>query len=131
MNKPQTVDLQIYEPSPDKPGYLRFVRNLSYNEAVKAIKNAFGSKEDLDNAFDYFYPPCEIKYEKGKSLDDQIPTFRRAIVYTVTGSNEGDYIHGELWGMNGERYPLFLAKTFSGRNAAWTYARKLADILEA
>ena len=62
--------------------------------------------------------------------DAPIPWFSRLLVYPVRGSNEGDYIHVEAWGREGKRLPLFTAKTFSGRDKAWEYSRKLADILD-
>ena len=45
-------------------------------------------------------------------------------VFSVRGSSEGDYVHVEQGGKL-----ILLAKTFQGRDAAWTFARNLADLL--
>lgn len=121
----KTVEIMVNEPSKDKQGYLDHVRNLTYDETLEAIKAAFGTKEEWDGAFDYFL--AETRAEE--QINQPVPDFNRVYVYSVTGSSEGDYIHIEMWLTKGGRLPLFTGKTFGGRDKAWEYARKLADIL--
>lgn len=57
----------------------------------------------------------------------------RIYVTSVRGSSEGDYVHVEVCPPNGDgpHICVFLAKTFAGRDAAWRFARVLADLLGA
>ena len=48
----------------------------------------------------------------------------RLAVFSVRGSSEGDYVHVEQGGKL-----ILLSKTFQGRDAAWTFARNVADLL--
>jgi hypothetical protein len=53
----------------------------------------------------------------------------RTVVYPVTGTSEGDYIHVGVVGRDGAYQTLLIGKTFAGRDAAWAFARRLADLL--
>lgn len=56
----------------------------------------------------------------------------RISVYAVRGSSEGDYVHVDVVDHDtGVHQLVLLAKTFSGRDAAWRFARVLADLLGA
>ena len=48
---------------------------------------------------------------------------------SVTGSSEGDYFHAGVVGRDGAYQTLLIGKTFAGRDAAWAFARRLADLL--
>lgn len=52
------------------------------------------------------------------------PEGSRTVVFSVRGSSEGDYVHVEQGGQL-----VLLCKTFQGRDAAWTFARNVADLL--
>jgi hypothetical protein len=55
----------------------------------------------------------------------------RIVCYSVNGTSEGDYSHVDVHGYGtGEYTPIYTGKTFMGRDASWTFARLLADILE-
>jgi hypothetical protein len=53
------------------------------------------------------------------------------VVFSVRGSSEGDYTHVEVLKGDGTRELILLAKTFQGRDASWTFARHVADLLGA
>lgn len=56
----------------------------------------------------------------------------RIYVSSVRGSSEGDYVHVEVADPDTGKHTLvLLAKTFRGRDAAWRFARVLADLLGA
>jgi hypothetical protein len=57
------------------------------------------------------------------------PDYSRIVVFSVRGSSEGDYVHVESFDSQGRRTLVLLAKTFSGRDAAWQGARDVADCL--
>lgn len=53
----------------------------------------------------------------------------RLTVFSVRGSSEGDYTHVEVRDGDGRSELILLAKTFQGRDASWTFARHVADLL--
>lgn len=114
------VDPYVWEPNPDAPypGAVRIARKKTGREVhaeLRAIVGQYprGGEEYFACMYDGEWP---------------IAVGGRLAVFAVNGSNEGDYVHVE--GHNGrERIPLMLAKTFHGRDAAWQFARILADLL--
>lgn len=57
----------------------------------------------------------------------------RIVVFAIRGGSEGDWVHVEVEDRDGRKpnVCVLLAKTFSGRDAAWRFARVLADLLGA
>src|SRR5262249_50391251 len=67
--------------------------------------------------------------EPVKPLQEQPwPVDARIVVFSVRGGSEGDYVHVEALA-DGNATLLLAAKTFMGRDAAWTAARRIADLL--
>lgn len=51
------------------------------------------------------------------------------VVFPVTGGSEGHYVHVGVVGRDGKFHDLLLGKTFAGWDAAWAFARRVADLL--
>ena len=116
-----TVETQDWRPDAARPGYLRLERVRTIGEVFADLRDAVG---ELGPGHDeYFAVMVNVDAER------EWPDGRIA-VFAVNGSSEGDYIHVEVHA-HGRRDLLILAKTFDGRDAAWTFARRLADLLEA
>lgn len=111
LEKP--IQIQIYEPIPEKPGYLRHVRNRTIGEIYDELRERLSNDGLLpDEYFDISYS-CEKKpWERDK---DEFPRCRRIACYAVTGSNEGHYIHVDaIQSITQNIIPVFIGKTFQG-----------------
>jgi hypothetical protein len=53
----------------------------------------------------------------------------RLAVWSARGGSEGDYTHVDVISEDGRTETILMAKTFQGRDAAWKFARRLADLL--
>lgn len=113
------VDPYVYEPDPARPGFLKLIRMKSVREVYEEIRAIVC--EYPDGAEEYLsVTPGHVAWPQGA----------RTVVYAVNGSSEGDYVHIEAH-VGSHRIPLMLGKTFMGRDAAWLFARKVADLLGA
>ena len=116
---PVTVDTHIWAPGPD--GYRHLVRTKTIREVFDEVRAVVGPEPP--GAEDYFRLPSTVS-------DDNCewPT-GRVIVLAVTGDSEGHYVHVEVLNLHG-CHCMMLGKTLQGKDAAWTLARQLADLLE-
>lgn len=116
------VETQVWEPDPERPGYLKFVRSKTVREVLDEIVDITGP-----------YPAgCSEGlgvYPGVYDADFKWPREGRLVVFSVNGSSEGDWVHVQMQ-HNGQATGLLLSKTFDGRDASWAYARRLADLLE-
>jgi len=114
---PEPVEIEVYEPNPEKPGCLRHVRNRTiqeiYDELVKRLK-----KDRLypDEYFEIVGCSCCSSWG-----EREFPRFRTIACYPVTGASEGHYIHVDALVFREdirsrllECVPIFLGKTFQG-----------------
>jgi hypothetical protein len=116
------IATDCWQPDPDRAGYLRYVCQRTIREVVADLRRVLG--EYPVGGEEYF---TASKYgRRGEEITDW-PKGRIA-VFAVRGSNEGDYVHIEVI-HEGESTIVALAKTFQGRDAAWTFARHVADLL--
>jgi hypothetical protein len=72
------------------------------------------------------HPQCK---QFRSRADAPWPDWSQLAVFALRGSSEGDYVHVESFDSRGGRELILLAKTFAGRDVAWTFARQLADLL--
>jgi hypothetical protein len=115
------IEPLVYEPDPDRPGYLRFVRAKKLREVLDEIVDATGAYPAGCSEGLGLYP--------GMFANDPWPRAGRLVIFAVNGSSEGDWVHVQMQ-EDGRFKGLLLGKTFDGRDAAWKYARRLADLLE-
>lgn len=123
-----SIDTQVWVANPDKPGYLQLERTRTIGEVYRDIRAAFGeypegAEEYLSVIYDFGAPD--------RGTGEPWPEGRIA-VYPVTGGSEGHYVHVDVIpsSASGKRIPVLLAKTFAGWDAAWYFARNLAERLE-
>lgn len=107
-----------YRPDPDRPGYQLHVRDRTIGEVYDDLRAVLGEYPAGGEEYFTTIPAAARSWPHG-----------RIVVFSVTGSSEGDYTHVEVHGDDG-RDLIFLGKTFDGRDASWDFARRLADLLD-
>jgi hypothetical protein len=112
----------VWRPDPERPGYLRHVRERTVGEVYDDLRTTIG--ESPDGGEEYFSLMSGPR-------DRPWPTTGRVAVFSVPGTSEGDYVHVEVLHEDRSRDLVILAKTFAGRDASWDFARRLADLLGA
>lgn len=124
---PLTAEIEVYEPNPENPRYLRKARNKTMKEVLDDINKMLPYYvSDIEEVWDYFHISCRISQQ----CDVPFPEYRCIVVYVITGTSEGHYVHVDIINKEEKRENIFLGKTFSGFNKAWDVARALALILE-
>lgn len=111
------VGTSVWEPDPEHPGCSRRVGSKTVGEVFAEIVAITG--REPAGAEEYFMiaslvPPDTPWPDKT----------RRTVVHAVTGGREGHYIQVAAGGQT-----LILGKTFAGWDAAWDFAKELAQIL--
>ena len=110
------IEADLYEPHPEKPGFIRLVSRRTYSEVWPRIRAAIQA-HDAD---------LSIEYVSG--LDTRItpsqrfPEGFRWCVYLVEGANEGYYLHVEVV-IRDTRIPIGLVKTLG----AWEDALRILN----
>lgn len=121
MTTETTIETEVWVPDGDRPGYLKLVRRKSVGEVYDELRAVVGS-----------YPTGGEEYFSVSLARDQEIQWPsgQICVYSVNGSSEGDYVHVDVIA-GATRIPVLLAKTLTGRDDSWAFARKLADLLGA
>jgi hypothetical protein len=113
-----TVTTQVWVQDPDSP-YLKLDRIKSIDEVRDELVAIVGEYPDGGEEGLHVFP----------SIDGEAPWPKGQIaVFSVRGSSEGDYLHVEVLGDLTRRL-ILISKTFQGREAAWGFARRIADLL--
>jgi hypothetical protein len=114
-----SIDTQLWEPDPEKPGVLRLVRDRTIREVFDDLRVALGEDPQAARSTSWCVRtlPVTPPWPKG-----------HIAVWATRGANEGDYVHVDV--LHDSRVQsVLLAKTFHGRDAAWAFARNVADLL--
>lgn len=143
--EPDYVETYIMEPVPDKPGYSRLARQKTVREVYEELRAILGHYPD--GAEEYFsigmYHTLD-RETRGKHLsdDERYEVYKRIHggdtpwpegrihISVVTGGSEGHYTHVDVHTPDGEIADVFLCKTFMGWDAAWSFAKRLGEILQ-
>ena len=117
------IEIVIWEPVPDKPGYVRKAGMRTIGEIFKELSQRL--KENNLWPDEYFQVTTDWDY------DIPFPEFHWISCFAVTGGSEGHYIHIEI--INDDRRKLiYLGKTlFQGMDFAYDVARACAKHLGA
>lgn len=122
------IELDLWKPNPEQPGYLVFDRAATMGEVYDAAKAALQAA-GLWEALDYFdlstdYQPDPRRLPR--------PRARWVGCFAVEGDNEGWYIHVEAialldenWSQTDRCELLLLGKTFAGLPTAMQIANVL------
>lgn len=131
------IEIERYEPHPDKVGYVRYIGNITVkelydqiNNRLKTISTTYHNEPcSLYGLLEYFSIGVTIKQseEEGKR---PIPNHRDIAIYVVTGSNEGHYIHIDAIATD-TRTSLIMGKTFCGLEMAILIANEITKMLYA
>lgn len=116
------IEINLYEPVPDKPGYVKV-------SGRKTIKDVFEELEKRLKA-QGFYPDeyFSNNNDSEKEGEKPFPEFRWISCFAVTGDSEGHYIHVEIIYCDeklniGRRDLMFLGKSFQGMDYAFEIAK--------
>ncbi len=115
---PPHVETEVWESGPD--GYLHRIRVKTVAEVFAEIRTVVGAEPPGAEEGLHVAPwiPADHKWPSGQIA-----------VFAVTGGSEGHYVHVEVLG-DGRYECVGLGKTFHGKDAAWSLARRLADLLD-
>lgn len=119
MSTTEQVEVYVWDRS-DPSGYLTKTRTKTVREVFDEVYAILG--EYPEGGEEYFMISTRVNGE-GEWPEGDI------VCFSVNGSSEGDYSHVEVH-KGSSRTLLFLGKSFMGRDASWTFARRLADLLE-
>lgn len=141
MSAALCIETSLYTPNPDKPGYLSFVRYLSYNEINEQIKkvllaiNPADDQEDDYNAYSIAEWFSEANFitekEDGYTLDSLCEGGRLTATFRQ-GNNEGCIIeinHMNPKSKNSTFYNLASIKYLVNEDEVWHIVRKLNDAI--
>lgn len=127
----------IHEPIPDKPGYLRHVRNATIHDLLRAVNQHLKRIGIEPEEYD-FSVSAGITARHGNDAGEknpEIPKFRWLVAFAVEGGSEGYYVHcGAILsdpGPDGRNYVEFgICKTYSA-DSAYAIAREVQRFLTA
>lgn len=122
----EPIEIEVWEPNPDKPGYLRFVRMKTLQEVFDELEARLEADGLLPDEYFSISPDYELmKGNQGKGYDEiEIPErYWRVVCFAVKGTSEGYYVHVGVILVGGQYQNLFLGKTFQGLD----YALKVAN----
>ena len=120
----------IHEPIPDKPGYLRHVRNAKVADLLRAINEHLTAAELEPEEYNF-----SESVDRHGASDIEIPRFRWLVAFAVEGGSEGYYVHcGAILSepqADGRNYVEFgICKTYSA-DSAYAIAREVQRFLTA
>jgi hypothetical protein len=105
MNK--NFDPYVYEPDPENPRYLNFVRMATVGELYDFCRAALDKAAILEK-FEYFDLMLEV------DRDDPLPeNLWRLVVFPVTGGSEGHYLHIDAFELGSGHKDLIIGKDLS------------------
>lgn len=126
IDPPVTViETEIYEPNPEKPGFLKEVRKKTFGEVYKEACQFLKERDIWDN-LDYFH--LSRDYSDKNYENKPFPTWRWIVCYAVVGGSEGHYIHVDIFKSEGGTEQLFLGKTFLGMDYALYVSNMLTKV---
>ena len=110
----KTFTIENYLPSPDKPGFVRFSGNKTFEQVGKAIEAEL-KRRNL-NRWEW------LNFDDNKHpVNTPIPKYSRLIVGVMSGRNEGEITQLLALTKDGS-FPIVTIKHFEG----WEYGFQLA-----
>lgn len=126
----QPIEIELMEPVPDKPGYVRVRARRPIGEVLRELNAKLEVEGMLPDEYGFGAsfsptPPHD------RITAEPWPEWRWIAVYAVTGGSEGHYIHIDAIGREGQRTSIALAKTFEGWERAGAIAGAAGRLLGA
>lgn len=126
------ISLEVWEPDPARPPYLKRVRTRTFREVWDHIRPQLAPywDEGMDIAPELHHR--HIMDTDGFHVEDEIPEgIRWVSAWCVPGSNEGHYVYVELVRANGAgRIPFLMGKTFRGLEHGFDLCRRTVELIE-
>ena len=146
--KIESVEIEVYEPVPDKPGYCHKVRNKRIGEVFCEVNKklaeigcpmSHGGKpvDPQDPQVEWrWVDPANAEYWSTSidvSVDAEFPEYRWIACYVVTGGSEGYYVHVDVIPREeGKRSrTIFLAKFLTMQDDALGFCNLLTKVIGA
>lgn len=126
----EPIQLDFWEPVPEKPGFVQRVAGRKivdvHAELIARLRDAAPDYEGCSLAYRWTLAPgADVSQHRWPA------TYHWIACYAVTGSNEGHYVHVDLVDQDGRTIPMFLIKSFLGREHAQRIAALCAEWLDA
>lgn len=119
--KQNPIEASIWEPNPDKPGRLRFVRLKTKQELFEELGARLKAEDLVPD--EYFSICTSARNPENQPLPTDSPRF---MCFAVRGGSEGHYIHvGFVY--DGKYQDLFLGKTLREGPDGLDYALQIAN----
>lgn len=116
--------MDIWEPNPEKPGYLRFVRMKTVQEVFDELKARLEAENLVPD--EYFHADIEHRYNNNTPEEMPIPSeFWRVACFAVKGGSEGYYFHIGVILKDGKYQDLFIGKTLREGENGINYANQV------
>ena len=132
VNTLEPIEIELWEPVPDKPGFVRQVGCRTIREIFRDLVSYLEAADVQFEDLDYFQPSAIARYENG--IDSPFPDYHGIACYPVRGSSEGYYIHVDVI-YNQVATNIYLGKTLfegeEGFNRAAIIANTCAKALQA
>ena len=120
------INIQLWEPVPDKPGYVREAGRLPIDEVCNQLNTKL---KELNIAPDEYGFNLRRDYSSRDSdVGKEFPAWCWFACYPVTGSSEGYYMHIDVFTQQGEHKNLFLAKTLQEGQSGMEYAYEVCKV---
>lgn len=125
----QPIQIEIYGPNPDKPGYLKRLRTRSYREVFDDLEAGLQAAEMVD---EYISLNCR---NDDPHQQAPIASYRWISVYAVRGDSEGYYIHIDFIRQDAQSSRIVesfaMIKTCGNFDRGWEIAKHAAFLLDA
>ena len=120
MQNLKQIELELWEPNPDKPAYLRFV---GCRKAKEVFNELYAELQRLDLVPDEYFTMF-FRIEE----DTLVPKDARVVAYANWGGSEGIYIDVDLIGKD-EALHLATGKTLSESTEAFDRMQYIAGVI--
>lgn len=120
------LEIEIYVPHPEKEGMLQRTGNIKLSEFGAAVGWFLRSRGHADR-LDYYSVSNDLSVPPKQQM---VSRYRWLAIFAVTGGSEGYYIHVDVIDLEGNRKPLYLAKTFESMAFCYEVCADLARFLQ-
>lgn len=122
----EAIEIDVWEPYPENPGLLRFVRMKTVQEVYNELKARLEAENLIPDH--YFNTYVEFLFLNKKPEEISIPyDYWGVVCFAVKGGSEGYCIHVGLILSGGKYQDLFIGKTLREGPDGLNYALMIAN----